>query len=150
MHIEISLKFWHFSFCTNLWNFSGDPYPVWWRLTQAYETLHLKQFHLFIAFWMGFPHVIILHYQLRRVDRYNIITQISLTFLPCISRQRTTKVLIRLCGCAGWSAHPSRLICPFVVRIWHKQVFSWCGSYCLYKAVAKLHRYAGFVHLCDQ
>ena len=22
-----------------------------------------------------------------------------------------------------------RLICAFVVRIWHKQVFSWCGSY---------------------
>ena len=22
-----------------------------------------------------------------------------------------------------------RLVCAFVVRIWHKQVFSWCGSY---------------------
>ena len=22
-----------------------------------------------------------------------------------------------------------RLICTFVIRIWHKQVFSWCGSY---------------------
>ena len=35
-----------------------------------------------------------------------------------LSRQRTTKVLIRL----------SRLICIFVVRIWHEQVFSWQGS----------------------
>ena len=31
------------------------------------------------------------------------------------------KGVIRLCGCAGW-------VCAFVVRIWHKQVFSWCGS----------------------
>ena len=71
MHIEISLKF-DFSFCTSLWSFSGDPYPVWWRLTQAYETLHLKHIHLFIAFWMGFPRVIFLHYPFRRVHRYNI------------------------------------------------------------------------------
>ena len=31
-----------------------------------------------------------------------------------LSRQRTTTALIRLRGCAGWSA-------PFYVRIWHKQ-----------------------------
>ena len=36
-----------------------------------------------------------------------------------LSRQRTTKALIRL----------RRLISAFVVRIWHKQVFSWRGSY---------------------
>ena len=35
-----------------------------------------------------------------------------------LSRQQTKKVLIRL----------RRLICTFVVRIWHKQVFSWHGS----------------------
>ena len=33
-----------------------------------------------------------------------------------LSKQRTTKVLIRLRGCT------------FVVCTWHKQVFSWCGS----------------------
>ena len=27
------------------------------------------------------------------------------------------------------TAQMRRLICPFVVHIWHKQVFSWCGSY---------------------
>ena len=46
-----------------------------------------------------------------------------------LSRQRTTKVLIRLRGCKvlirlRWWA----LICAFVVRIWHKQFFSWRGS----------------------
>ena len=36
----------------------------------------------------------------------------------------------RCCSdCADADAHPRRLICVFVVRIWHKQVFSWCGSY---------------------
>ena len=30
-------------------------------------------------------------------------------------------MLIRLCGCSGWSA-------PFVVRIWYNEAFSWCCS----------------------
>ena len=30
---------------------------------------------------------------------------------------------------ADQTAQMHRLICAFVVRIWHKQVFSWCGSY---------------------
>ena len=32
---------------------------------------------------------------------------------------------------ADQTARIRRLICAFVVRIWHKQVFSWCGSYIL-------------------
>ena len=40
-----------------------------------------------------------------------------------LSRQRITKMLIRLMR---------RLICMFVVRIWHKQVFLWRGSYEVY------------------
>ena len=40
-----------------------------------------------------------------------------------LSMQRTTKVLIRLLGCAGWS------VCAFGVRIWHEKVFLWRGSY---------------------
>ena len=38
-----------------------------------------------------------------------------------LSKQRTTKALIRLRACAVWSA-------PFVFRIWQNQVFSWRGS----------------------
>ena len=44
-------------------------------------------------------------------------------------RQRTTKVLIRLRGCAGWSAS--------FVRICLKQVFSWRGSYTLIHILGK-------------
>ena len=39
-----------------------------------------------------------------------------------LSRQQTTKALIQ-------TARMRRLICAFVVRIWHKQVFSWHGSF---------------------
>ena len=39
-----------------------------------------------------------------------------------LSRQRTRKALIRLCGCAGWSAS---LLFAYGI----KQVFSWRGSY---------------------
>ena len=47
----------------------------------------LKQIHLLIAFWMGFPHVIILHYHFRRVYRYNITNpNIPNFFLPRIYR----------------------------------------------------------------
>ena len=45
-----------------------------------------------------------------------------------LSRQRKTKALIRL----------RRLICAFVVRIWHKQVFSWHGSFNAVKTDTKL------------
>ena len=38
-----------------------------------------------------------------------------------LSRQRTTKVLIRLRGCAGWSA-------PLLFA-YGRMVFSWCGSH---------------------
>ena len=38
-----------------------------------------------------------------------------------LSEQLTTKALIRLHWCTGWSA-------PFFVRIWNKQIFSWRGS----------------------
>ena len=38
-----------------------------------------------------------------------------------LSRERTTKTLIRLHGCVGWSAS---LLFPYGIR----QVFSWCGS----------------------
>ena len=40
-----------------------------------------------------------------------------------LPRQRTTKALIRLHGCAD----PRSLISAFVVRLWQKQVFSWLG-----------------------
>ena len=55
-----------------------------------------------------------------------------------LSSQRTTKVLIRLRGCAGWSA-------PFffVVRTWHKQVFSWRGSYMGSTVSGPIHPDAG-------
>ena len=39
-----------------------------------------------------------------------------------LSRQRTTKVLIRLRGCAGWSA-------PLLFAYDTRHVFSWPGSY---------------------
>ena len=42
-----------------------------------------------------------------------------------LSRLRTTKALIRLRGCAGWSAP---LLFAYVIR----QVFSWQGSYYVY------------------
>ena len=56
-----------------------------------------------------------------------------------LSRQWTTKVLIKL----------RRLICVFVVRIWHQQVFSWRGSnspisfsrLCRMYMYSKLYRY---------
>ena len=48
-----------------------------------------------------------------------------------LSRQWTTKALIRLCGCAGWSAH---LLFAYDVR----HVFSWPGSFVL--------RYRGICH----
>ena len=41
-----------------------------------------------------------------------------------LSKQWTTKVLIRLRGSAGWSA-------PLLLASWQKQAFSWRGSYCL-------------------
>ena len=53
-----------------------------------------------------------------------------------VSRQRTTKALISLCGCAGWSAQADqradtqdgvRLCCSQM----QKQVFSWRGSFVL-------------------
>ena len=50
------------------------------------------------------------------------ISDIATTVIIIIlSRERITKALIRLCGCAGWSAT--------VVCIWHKQVFPWRGSF---------------------
>ena len=45
----------------------------------------------------------------------------AVTSRGILSRQRTTRVLISLRGCAGWSAP--------LLFISHKQVFSWCGSY---------------------
>ena len=42
-----------------------------------------------------------------------------------LSRQWTTKVLIRLCGCAGWSA-------PLLFAYGIGQIFSWSGSYFLW------------------
>ena len=39
-----------------------------------------------------------------------------------LSRQQTTKVLIKLCGCAGWSV-------PLLFAYGIKQVVSWHGSY---------------------
>ena len=38
-----------------------------------------------------------------------------------LSKQRITKTLIRLCGCADWSA--------VLLFAYIKMVFSWCGSY---------------------
>ena len=43
-------------------------------------------------------------------------------YIIMLSRQPTTKVLIRLCG---WSAHPHSLISTYVICICMKQVFSW-------------------------
>ena len=55
------------SLCRNLWSFTSDPYTVWWRLFLAYETSRFWKLHIFIAFWMGFPHTIILNKKFRRV-----------------------------------------------------------------------------------
>ena len=60
----------HLSVCTNLWSFSGDPYPVWWWLFLAYETWCFSKWHHFIAFWIGFPHMIILHDKFKTVHCY--------------------------------------------------------------------------------
>ena len=44
-----------------------------------------------------------------------------------------------------------RLICPFVVRIWQKQVFSWCGSYkALFTARSSLFLLTQFVWIVKQ
>ena len=45
-----------------------------------------------------------------------------------LSRQWTTKTLIRLCGCTGWSA-------PLLFAYGIKQVFSWRGSNLFYSCI---------------
>ena len=55
--------------------------------------------------------------QLQRLTRVEILAIASRGII--LSRQWTTKALIRL----------RRLICAFVVRIGHKRLFSWRGSY---------------------
>ena len=64
----------HLSVCTNLWSFSGDPYPVWWWLFLVYETWCFSKWHHFIAFWMGFPHMIVLH-EFKTVYCYGVTNQ---------------------------------------------------------------------------
>ena len=69
-------------------------------------------------------------------------------FTPACSAAETSQGLgisdaqadLRLC------CLPRRLICAFVVRIWHKQVFSWCGSYYNWTASSEFGTY----RLCEQ
>ena len=52
------------------------------QLLLAYETWRFNsKLHLFIAFWMGFPHMIILHKQFRRVHWYGITNQNFATYI---------------------------------------------------------------------
>ena len=60
----------------------------------------------------------LLSYRLETSKRLEILDIPSRVII--LSRQRTTKALISL---------RIQLICAFVVRIWHKQVFSWRGSF---------------------
>ena len=55
-----------------------------------------------------------------QTDRLATISYIALSCkISSLSREWTTKALIRLRRCAGWS----------VVHRWQKQVFSWCGPF---------------------
>ena len=62
-----------------------------------------------------------------------------------ISRQRTTKALIRLCGCPGWSA---RLLFAYGINRFSRDVAQ-TRSYLRNSSYNICHKFIGFWHLAD-
>ena len=110
-HKDFTRRNWVFVSVYKFVKFFGWPLHVWWWLFLAYEKWCFSSWHHFIAFWMGFPHMIILHDKFKMVHCYEVTNQNIPNFfvtyimgLPnelrhektCLCHMRTSKAQISL------------------------------------------------------
>ena len=75
--------------------FRVTPTLVWWWLFQAYKIWCFSRWHHFVAFWMGFPHMIILHDKFKMVHCYEVTNQNIPNFLLRIHQTHAKWLLLQ-------------------------------------------------------